>query len=200
MNANQILASEAYQNAKVSIGQIEKNMSRFMITRGQFSMIDIVAALLNQTGPAKVSIWTWCVADYELDAFEFFFNEKSITDATLVIDIAGQRRNVDLVKRWVNLFGENSCRVVKNHAKIATVYNDDWQLLARGSMNLNNNPRYEQCDISEGGQPFDLVKKVEKEMPFTGIKPDLLVAKKATGFDNQNMQLKAFEHLKLFQM
>jgi hypothetical protein len=32
-------------------------------------------------------------------------------------------------------------------------------------MNLNFNPRFEQFDVTEGGPDFDLVRKVESELP-----------------------------------
>jgi hypothetical protein len=40
-------------------------------------------------------------------------------------------------------------------------------LLLRGGMNLN--PRFEQLDITEGGEHFDLVERIEAELPFLPV-------------------------------
>ena len=57
-------------------------------------------------------------------------------------------------------------RYVVNHAKIATVADSAGRrFLLRGSMNLNFNPRFEQFDVTEGGEDFTLVKRIEDELP-----------------------------------
>ena len=33
-------------------------------------------------------------------------------------------------------------------------------------MNLNFNPRFEQFDLTEGGEDFELVKRIEAELPI----------------------------------
>ena len=53
---------ESFESAASTIGPIEKDMSLFCITRGQFSMIDAIYHCIDSIGPANVSIWTWTVA------------------------------------------------------------------------------------------------------------------------------------------
>ena len=45
------------------------------------------------------------------------------------------------------------------------IWNDDLRVLARGSFNLNFNPRTEQLDLDEGSPAFDLVASIEDELP-----------------------------------
>lgn len=160
-------AIEGHRTAAEVIGPVVPGMSVFAVTRGQISMIDVIAHLVSEAGPCNVSVWTWCVADYEVEAFESLLANRRITGATLIIDFAGERRNVELTDRWRARFGDESVRVVKNHAKLATVSNDRVRLLARGSMNLNENPRFEQFDVSEGDAAFDLVREIELEIPVS---------------------------------
>ena len=47
--------------ASQAIGIIEKNTDTFCLTYGQFSLIDALLAILDQTGPAHVTISTWAV-------------------------------------------------------------------------------------------------------------------------------------------
>ena len=54
---------ESFESAAKCIGPIEKGMSLFAITRGQFSMIDAIFHCLHEIGPAEMSVWTWTIAD-----------------------------------------------------------------------------------------------------------------------------------------
>jgi hypothetical protein len=84
-----------------------------------------------------------------------------------VIDEGARDKNKGVLLRdWQSSFGPSSVRYVINHAKIATIQNDNWKILLRGSMNLNFNPRFEQFDLTEGGPDFDLVKQIQSELPL----------------------------------
>ena len=69
-------------------------MSLFAITRGQFSMIDAIFHCLHEIGPAEVSVWTWTIADYEVEAMAGLMARKEITSGRLVV--GGKRRDVSL--------------------------------------------------------------------------------------------------------
>jgi len=160
-------AVESFQTAAECIGTIEPGASLFAITRGQFSMIDAILACLDQTGPAHVSLWTWTIAEYEIECMERLQNDGRLTGGTLVIDHGVRRvRKNEIIKQWQENFGPDSVRYVVNHSKIATIENERFRLLLRGSMNLNFNPRFEQFDLTEGGADFDLVKRIEGELPI----------------------------------
>jgi len=159
-------AVESFKTAADCIGTIEPGTSLFAITRGQFSMIDAALACLDQSGPAEVSLWTWTVAEYEIECLERLRNDNRITGATMIIDGGARNKNAGLIRQWKNTFGERSVRYVLNHSKIVTIQSEKFKLLLRGSMNLNFNPRFEQFDLTEGGPDFDLVKQIESELPF----------------------------------
>jgi len=172
---------KAMQTAAICIGKIEKDFSLFAVTLGQFSMIDAIQHCLAEMGPSVVSVWTWCIADYELETFEWLLRAGNIKSARLVIDRAGEqqvgkhRRDKSgavkheaqgvLMRRWKEKFGADSIRVVHNHAKIATLDNGEFKVVIRGSMNLNHNPRFEQMDLTEGAGAFDLIREIEDSLP-----------------------------------
>jgi hypothetical protein len=47
------------------------------------------------------------------------------------------------------LFGDACIRTTRSHAKFATIRNDRWAIAVRTSMNLNENPRLENIEISD---------------------------------------------------
>jgi hypothetical protein len=159
---------ESFKTAADCIGTIEPGAAIFAITRGQFSMIDATLACLDQCGPSDISIWTWTVAEYEIECMERLRNDGRVKNATLVIDYGARVKNSTLISRWKDTFGQKSVRYVVNHAKIVTICSNKFRLLLRGSMNLNFNPRFEQFDLTEGGEDYDLVKKIEGDLPILG--------------------------------
>ena len=158
-------AVEALGSAATAIGPIEAGMSLFLLTRGQFSMLDMVLHVLEQLGPAEVSVWTWAIADYEVEAMAGLMARSEILGARLIVDRSAEQRSALTIEAWRQRFGVASVRVCKNHAKIARVWTPDRRVLLRGSMNLNFNPRFEQADLSEGDAAFDLVAQIEASLP-----------------------------------
>jgi hypothetical protein len=163
--ARRLRAAEAFGNAASAIGPIEHGMHCFLVTRGQFSMLDMVKHVVSELGPSEVSIWTWAIADYEVEAMAGLMGMASITGARLIVDRSAEQRSSPTIQSWRDRFGVEAVRVCKNHAKIARVWNGERRVLLRGSMNLNFNPRFEQADITEGGADFDLVTQLEDELP-----------------------------------
>lgn len=160
-------AVEAFRSAKETIGEITKGYSMFGLTRGQFSMIDVITAVIDSVGSVEnLSLWTWCIADYEVQCFERIVSDGRVKNATLVIDSAARQKNRAQLERWIDRFGIGTIRFVVNHAKIATIEGGGMRVLCRGSMNLNYNPRFEQFDIDEGHPGFDLIRKTEAELPI----------------------------------
>jgi hypothetical protein len=158
-------AVEAHRSAAEAVGPITPGMALFLVTRGQFSMIDLVQHVLREVGPASVSVWTWAIADYEVEVMTGLMASASITSGRLIVDRSAERRSVGTIDGWRARFGVDAVRVCKTHAKIARVWNERFKVLLRGSMNLNCNPRFEQADITEGGPDFDLVERLESELP-----------------------------------
>lgn len=158
-------AVEAWAGAAAAIGPIVPGMALFLITRGQFSMLDMVTHVLAELGPAGVSVWTWAIADYEVEAMASLMASEAILEARLVVDRSAEQRSAPTIQAWRDRFGVTSVRVCKNHAKIARIWTADRSVLIRGSMNLNWNPRFEQADVTEGGEDFALVSALEAALP-----------------------------------
>jgi hypothetical protein len=158
------IAAEYLGLARDALAGFDRGSHVFGVTKGQFSLIDLAAATLERTGPADVAVWTWCIADYEVEAIGAFLGDGRIRSFRLVIDWAGAQRDLPIVADLQTRYGTDCIRVTKTHAKIVTVSNDTWKIVVRGSMNLNANPRFEQFDVSDGGPAWDVVDGVMTEL------------------------------------
>lgn len=81
-------AVESFGNAASAIGPVAPGMSLFAVTRGQWSMIDAILHTLDCVGPSKLSLWTWTVAEYEVQTLTRLRNDQRLTAGRLVIDAA----------------------------------------------------------------------------------------------------------------
>ena len=192
-------ALETYQNAADSIGPIEKGAGIFVLTRGQFSMIDMIQHCAREIGPCHVSIWTWVTADYDVETISALLDRRAFLTGRLVVDRgAALVRSAGMLEAWRDRYGPASLRVCHNHAKMARVWNEDRKILLRGSLNLNFNPRFEQADITEGGEDFEIVSAVEEALPELSLEASRQEVDAATGIGKawENSALKMFEGLK----
>lgn len=159
-------AVESFTSAKDAIGPITDDTNVFLVTRGQFSMLDMIRHVLDEVGAAELSVWTWAIADYEIEAMTGLIADRRVTKARLIVDRSAEQRNGAILATWRAQFGADAVRVCKNHSKIARIWTPTRRVLLRGSMNLNFNPRFEQADITVNGADFDLVTQIEEELPI----------------------------------
>lgn len=160
-------AVESFGTCASALQPIQREMALFAITRGQWSMIDAILVVLDSVpGPCDISLWTWTVAEYEVQCLTRLMRDGRLSGGRLVIDIGARNKNAHIIADWRELFGADSVAYVTNHAKIARVADaDGGRYLLRGSMNLNANPRFEQFDLTEGGPDYDMIERVEAELP-----------------------------------
>lgn len=136
-------------NAKIAVGEITKGCEIFGFTKCQFSLVDLIRHLLDQTGPAEVALATWTSAVSDLREMWELSNDGRITGLRWLFDYAFAGQKGDEVRWLIERFGEESIRLTKTHAKFVLLENDDWSLAVRTSMNLNANPKLENYEISD---------------------------------------------------
>ena len=132
------------QSAAEAVADLARDgMELFGLTRGQFSLADLLVAILEKTGAAALSISTWTAAHADVERMMALLESGQITGCRWLVDQTLPRRTPALAAQIRNLFGDDAIRVTKTHAKFATIVNDEWQVALRSSMNLNQNPRLE---------------------------------------------------------
>lgn len=135
--------------AQDAIGQIAHDQDVYILTYGQFSLIDALAAILDQTGPADVVISSWTAADAHLEESAHMVESMAIRSLRMVVDRSFRTRQPAYYRRMGELFGSDCIREIRTHAKFMVVTNESWNIVVRTSMNLNENPRFENIEISD---------------------------------------------------
>lgn len=138
------------ESAKRCIGGITHGCEVFGITKGDFSMIDILRHIAKQIGPCRIDIGTWTAARAEIQqAFEML-DDGNIEAMRWLVDRSFPNRQPEYYKKLLDRFGQDSVRLARFHAKFILLENDDFSVAVRTSMNLNENKRIEFYEISEG--------------------------------------------------
>lgn len=120
------------------------------ITKGQFSLAELIAAALEKTGPAALTLSTWTAANADLADVEQLLKAGAITRARFLIDLTLQRRFPAIAQTMRDRFGVRSIRITRNHSKFFQLHAPErgWTVTCKTSMNLNTNPRLENFDIT----------------------------------------------------
>lgn len=144
------------------------------LTFGQFSLIDLIQAALEITGPADVTISTWSAGFYDIDAAERFRADGRLRSIRFVMDAASMKKGQASVHDIADLFGPDAIRTTRTHAKFALITNDEWQVVITSSMNLNLNPRCEQFEVTDDASRAAMfgafVDALFEELPAGGAK------------------------------
>ena len=157
-------------SAAEAIGPIVPGLEVFGLSKGQFSLIDIVEHCLKATGPADVVISTWTAATADLDFALGFLGNGAIRSLRFIVDVSFPQRQPQYTAVLRNRFGDEAIRLTKSHAKFVIVENDAFALVIRSSMNLNENRRLESFEISDDRSMADYLRGVVDEV-FAASEP-----------------------------
>ena len=154
------------QTAAEAIKNFSKEVDTFGFTKGQFSLIELLEATLDKTGPGHLTLSTWTAAKADLNNVLDFLNSGKIKSARFLLDFSFQRRQPEVAKRIRDIFGLDSLRITRNHAKFFLIAapEEGWTVSCKTSMNLNKNPRFEDFDLSNSTKLFSFLDEIVSEL------------------------------------
>lgn len=150
--------------AREAIGTIEPGCEVYVLTYGQFSLIDALVAILEQTGPADVCVSTWSAARADLERSMKLLESADIRSMRWLVDRSFLTRKPKECALLRRLFGDDCIRTLSTHAKFLTIRNERWSLAIRTSMNLNGNPRLENIEISDDDALCEFMERAVDEV------------------------------------
>jgi hypothetical protein len=140
------------ENAGDAIKGFKKGVELYGFTKGLFSLSDLLEELLKITGPAELFISTWTASKANVANMIKLIQSGKITKSYWFVDFSFHRRCPELSMEIRKVFGDDAVRIGKNHAKFTLIKNNDWDIVVQTSMNLNQNPRFENFTIAHDPQ------------------------------------------------
>jgi len=147
-----------------AVGPIEPGCEIYGLSKGQFSLIDLVEHVLGYTGPAEVVVSTWTAAGSDIDFAFRLLKNGAIQSLRFLVDLSFPSRQPAYCAALRETFGDDCIRVTKNHAKFVLLRNAQWNVAIRTSMNLNENRRLENFEVSDDAQLADFLAGVVAEL------------------------------------
>jgi len=147
-----------------AIGELPIGVHVFGLTKGQFSIIDIIRHVVSQVGPCDLVMSTWTAAHSELRTVFDMLQSGDVKKMRMLVDFSFQRRAPALLHQVRELFGQESVRVSKSHAKFYLIKTESRKFVIRTSMNLNFNPRLEDFTIEEDYDLYEFLERFIDDM------------------------------------
>ncbi|MCC6457260.1 MAG: hypothetical protein IT328_20065 [Caldilineaceae bacterium] len=138
-----------FSNAHDAIGLLTPGARVVGLTKGQFSLLDLVNAVLGQVGPAELMVSTWRIGRVELEHVANLLDAHNIWRFRLLVDSSLLIRQPEEVALIHRLFGAETIRQTHTHANFALIGGGEHRVTIRGSMTFSRNPRFEQFDLDD---------------------------------------------------
>lgn len=148
------------ESAARCIGPITKGCDIFGLTKGDFSMIDILRHVAREIGPCRIDVGTWTAAAAEIKQAFDMLGDRNILALRFLVDRSFPQRQPRYFASLREKFGEDCVRLARFHAKFILLENEEYSVAVRTSMNLNLNQRIEFFEISEGSPISDYLREV----------------------------------------
>lgn len=155
--------------ASEAVGEISPGCDVYGLSKGQFSLIELVEHALNATGPAHLTISTWTAAGADLNHTFSLLESEKVLSCRWLLDSSFVNRQPAYTNQLINMFGEDSIACTANHAKFVMVRNDSWNLAIRTSMNLNLNKRLENWEISDSHDMCEMLDQLYSAIQDEGL-------------------------------
>jgi hypothetical protein len=152
------------QTAAEFIGTITPGFHIFGLTKGQFSLVDVVREVSNQIGRCTFSLSTWTVADADLGELQTLVNGNRFETIRFLLDFSFQRRQPALIAHIRDTYGPQAVVVTRNHCKFALFGNERFKVVCRTSMNLNFNPRLEDVELKDDPELYGFFEAVLSDL------------------------------------
>lgn len=125
------------------------------LTRGQFSLIDLIHSVLKKIGPSHVICATWSAGIKDAHQVKWMVDTNLIQSFQIVTDHSYVTRQKKYALALEELFGAKNIRTSEIHAKFVLIQNGQHFICIRTSMNLNANKTCETFEIDNDKEIYD---------------------------------------------
>lgn len=154
--ASLFFASETSLITK-QLGTIVPGQDKHYWSHGNFNMMRLVFWVLEQTGPADIIMSTYSISPKTIQGVLNRREKGLIKSIRFLVD----NRVRSLSPKPFDMLVHNfDYRCISIHAKVACIYNDNWNITIVSSQNATDNPKMERGVIYTGIDVFNFDKKV----------------------------------------
>ena len=139
------------------IGDILPGRTKHYYSDGNFNIMKLIFHLIKQIGPSHILLSTYSISQTTLEQIQSRIDKREILSIRFIID---NRVKVMSPKPFQLLEESFPYSCISLHAKVALIWNQDWNLTIVTSQNATDNPKLERGVIFTDKTIFDYDKSV----------------------------------------
>lgn len=140
------------QSLTRAIGQIKKGKTIHYYSYGNFNLVRLIIYLLKQTGPVHVFMTSYSFSQKSIEQLKSRLDSGKLLSFKVIVD---NRVRTMSPKPFQMLSESFDYRCSSIHAKVALLWNDQWNLSIVTSQNATDNPKMERGSIFTSKAVFD---------------------------------------------
>lgn len=134
-----------------AIGTLEPGKTIHYYSYGNFNLVRLMLYLLKQTGPAHAFMTSYSFSQKSIEALKNRLDKKQLLSFRVIIDNRVKTMSPKPFQMLTECF-DYRCSSI--HAKVALLWNDQWNLSIVTSQNATDNPKLERGIIFTDKQVF----------------------------------------------
>jgi len=147
------------------LGAIIPGQDKHFYSFGNFNMMKLIFWVLEQTGPADIIMSTYSISPKTITGVLNRREKGTIRNIRFLVD--NRVRSLS-PKPFDMLVANFDYRCISIHAKVACVWNDNWNITIVSSQNATDNPKMERGTIYTGLDIFNFDKQVLEDAFIRG--------------------------------
>lgn len=147
-----LLRSDMDISLTKSIGLIENGKNTHYYSWGNFNLVRVIMHIIKQTGPAHVFMTSYSFSQKSIESINFHIRKKDILSFRVIVDNRVKSMSPLPFQMIMESF---DYRCTSIHAKIALIWNDQWNITILTSQNATDNPKMERGVIFTSKDIFD---------------------------------------------
>jgi hypothetical protein len=138
-----------------SIGQLQNGKTTHYYSYGNFNLVRLLIHLLKQTGPANVFMTSYSFSQTSIEQLLNHRQKGNILSFRVIVDNRVKTMSPIPFQMLSTAF-DYRCSSI--HAKVALVWNDNWNISVVTSQNATDNPKLERGTIFTDIETFNFDK------------------------------------------
>jgi hypothetical protein len=138
-----------------SIGQLQNGKTTHYYSYGNFNLVRLLAHLLKHTGPANIFMTSYSFSQTSIEQLLNYRQKGLITSFRIIVDNRVKTMSPIPFQMLSTAF---DYRCTSIHAKVALLWNDNWNITIVTSQNATDNPKMERGTIFTDIETFNFDK------------------------------------------
>lgn len=148
-------ADDKFTTLIKSIGQLQKGKTTHYYSYGNFNLVRLLIHLLKQTGPANVFMTSYSFSQTSIEQLQNYRQKGLITSFRVIVDNRVKTMSPIPFQMLSSAF---DYRCTSIHAKVALIWNENWNISVVTSQNATDNPKLERGTIFTDTETFNFDK------------------------------------------